>query len=220
MTNRDVREIFAENLKRLRDIKNETTVDLANDLNVAQSTISDWENAKKMPRAGAIERLSEHFQVNKSDLLTDLDDKQPDTAKYIPLFGDIAAGALATVETVTEKNVEHLHINRELLGKHKYNNQLFAMKVNGESMNKIIPDSSYVVAKPIEQSEIKDDDIVIFSYSNEYSMKRVWKDEENDEIVFSPESHNRRFRDIVIPYNTSNDLKIYAKVIWYSVTLD
>ncbi len=138
----------------------------------------------------------------------------------IPLYGNIAAGALATVDGVTRNNMIHINIPEQLLGKHASNKDLFAMKVNGDSMNRVIPHGSFIVAKPLENEEIKDDDIVIFSHDGEYSLKRVRKDTEDKVLIFSPESHSRKFRDVVIPFDTPNELKIYAKVIWYSVTLD
>jgi repressor LexA len=138
----------------------------------------------------------------------------------LPLYGDIAAGALATIEAVTKENVETITIARKFLGKYSMNKKLFAMKVNGESMNKVIPNRSYVICKPIEIEEVKEDDIVIFSYDGDYSMKRFRRDDDDRVLIFSPESTDKKFRDLVIPYDTLNDLKIYAKVIWYSVVLD
>lgn len=138
----------------------------------------------------------------------------------LPLYGDIAAGALSTVEPVTKDNVEYITLPKNMLGKFANRRDLFTLKVNGESMNKVIPNGAYVVCKPIEIEELKEDDIVIFSHDNEYSMKRFRRDEENHLLIFSPESTDRKYHDIVIPYDTMNDLKIYAKVIWYAVTLD
>ncbi|WP_044737271.1 LexA family transcriptional regulator [Geobacillus kaustophilus] len=138
----------------------------------------------------------------------------------LPLYGGIAAGALSTVEPVTKDNVEYITLPKNMLGKYANCKNLFALKVNGESMNKIIPNGSYVVCKPIEFEELKEDDIVIFSYDNEYSMKRFRRVEEDEVLIFSPESSDRRYRDLVISYDTINDLKIVAKVIWYAVTLD
>jgi repressor LexA len=138
----------------------------------------------------------------------------------LPVYGDIAAGALATIEPVTKDNVEYITLPKSMLGKYANCKNLFALKVNGESMNKVIPNGSYVICKPIEIEELKEDDIVIFSHDNEYSMKRFRRDEENKLLIFSPESTYRKYHDIVIPYDTMNDLKIYAKVIWYAVTLD
>jgi len=139
----------------------------------------------------------------------------------LPLYGSIAAGALSTVEPVTKNNIEYIQLPKSALGKYANCRNLFALKVNGESMNKVIPNGSYVACKPIDTiDELKDDDIVIFSHDNEYSMKRFRRDEENRLLIFSPESTYRKYHDIVVPYDTVNDLKIYAKVIWYSVTLD
>lgn len=139
----------------------------------------------------------------------------------LPLYGSIAAGALSTVEPVTKNNIEYIQLPKSVLGKYANCRNLFALKVNGESMNKVIPNGSYVACKPIEAiDELKDDDIVIFSHDNEYSMKRFRRDEENRLLIFSPESTYRKYHDIVVPYDTANDLKIYAKVIWYAVTLD
>ena len=224
MMNRDIKMIFADNLKKLRKGRNETVTELAEVLGVAQSTISDWENAKKMPRAGAIEKIGEHYNINKSDLLRDTSEIKENFIPYdtnqlqVPVYGDIAAGALATIDGI--KNAEKISIPRMFLGKHQNSSDLFAMKVNGDSMDNIIPNDSYVVAKPINPLDLKDEDIVIFSHDGEYSMKRYRFDEEDQVIVFSPESANKKFRDIVIPFDTQNDLKIYAKVIWYSVNLD
>lgn len=139
----------------------------------------------------------------------------------LPIYGGIAAGALSTIDPVTQRNVEYITLPKTLLGKYSDSKGLFALKVNGESMNKVIPNGSYVACKPIEAiDELKDDDIVIFSHDNEYSMKRFRRDEENRLLIFSPESTYRKYHDIVVPYDTVNDLKIYAKVIWYAVTLD
>lgn len=65
----DIKIIIADNIKRLRKLKNETAVELAESLGVSQSTISEWENGNKMPRAGAIEKLAQHYNVNKTDIL-------------------------------------------------------------------------------------------------------------------------------------------------------
>lgn len=225
MTNeRTIKVIFAENLKRLRASRKVNAVDLADAIGVAQSSISAWENAQKMPRAGAIEKLCEYFNVNNSELLNDSyvaeHSAQYEVKNKLPLYGSIAAGALAAADTITDNNVEYISIPKPLLGKHAFNKKLFILKVNGDSMNKIMPNGSYVVCKPIQQEDLKDDDIVIFSHDGEYSMKRVRRDEEDRVMIFSPESYNRKFRDIEVSYDTENDLKIYAKVIWYSVVVD
>lgn len=43
----DLKVVFGKNLERYRQLKNISMVELANEIGVSQSTISDWENGKK-----------------------------------------------------------------------------------------------------------------------------------------------------------------------------
>lgn len=136
----------------------------------------------------------------------------------IPFYGDIAAGALATMNAVTEEEVKFIPIPELFIGR-QGSEDLIAFHVNGESMNRIIPHGSTVVAKKVNAQNLKNDEIVIFSHDGQYSMKRFRRDEQDQVLIFSPESWDKKFRDTVIPYTTENDLKIYAKVIWYGVSI-
>jgi integrase len=55
----------------------------------------------------------------------------------LPLYGDIAAGALATVEPVTKDNIEYIKLPKILLRKYANCKNLFALKVNGENQHSI-----------------------------------------------------------------------------------
>jgi len=66
-----LKHTVAKNIRTLRRSRDLTAVELAEALGVSQSTVSDWETAKKMPRAGAVERLAAFFGVRKSDVLSD-----------------------------------------------------------------------------------------------------------------------------------------------------
>src|SRR5699024_6137033 len=62
------------------------------------------------------------------------------------------------------------------------------LNVNGDSMDKIIPDGSLIAVKPVGLTELKNGDIVVFSNGYEYSVKRYYK--HDDKLVFRPESSN------------------------------
>ncbi|QBP06975.1 LexA family transcriptional regulator [Virgibacillus phage Mimir87] len=143
-----------------------------------------------------------------------------DKSIQIPLYGDVAAGELARIDGVTLNDLDQVNLPKEVLGKHQSNKDLFALKVNGDSMNKLIPNGSHVIAKPMDTTELKDGDIVIYSFDGDYSMKRFRRDDEDQVLIFSPESTITKFRDVVIPFDTQNELKIHGKVVLYSVTLD
>lgn len=67
----ELKKIIGKNIKKYRDLHNETSVQLAESIGSSQSTVSDWENGKKMPRAGSIEKLAQHWKIPKSKLLNE-----------------------------------------------------------------------------------------------------------------------------------------------------
>jgi repressor LexA len=85
----NIKKTVGENIKRLRQHKNITGLELAEAMSISQSTVSDWENGKKLPRAGTIERLAEYFDVSKSDILSDMSETDraglPDARDIIDL---------------------------------------------------------------------------------------------------------------------------------------
>ncbi|MCC9082569.1 S24 family peptidase [Enterococcus faecium] len=58
------------------------------------------------------------------------------------------------------------------MGKYAGYQDVFFTKINGDSMNNVIPDGSLIAVKKIEScDELKDGDIVVFSNDNEFSVK-------------------------------------------------
>lgn len=137
--------------------------------------------------------------------------------KTMNYYGDVSAGLPTTVEGI--KNAEQIDLPKMLLGKYVNRNDIFAVKVNGESMNKVIPNNSIAVCIPVESiDEVKNEDIVIFTKGNETSMKRFLTT--NEAIIFSPESTLRCFFDVVVNKDTTDEIKVNAKVISYHAFLD
>ncbi|GKT04664.1 helix-turn-helix domain-containing protein [Furfurilactobacillus entadae] len=63
--------VISKNLKHYRELKNETSIELAEQIGVSQSTISDWERGQKMPRSGSMQKLADHFEISMDDLVSD-----------------------------------------------------------------------------------------------------------------------------------------------------
>lgn len=135
------------------------------------------------------------------------------TYHYFPQ--SISAGIPLRVDGVTEAN--KIEVPNSVLGKWAGHRDLFMMRVNGDSMNKIIPDQSLIAVKPVELHQIKSGDIVVYSDDGDYSVKRMYQD--NDKIIFRPDSHDTSFYDYVTSVDNSN-LVIHGKVVVYIVELD
>lgn len=209
---------LGENIKMLRASRGLTQPQLAKIVGVSSyTTVSKWESNENSPRGKELVALCNYFNVSSDDLLgiTDgLSVQQHSDYNFFP--STISAGQTTNVDGVT--NAEKISIPDSVMGKYAGNNDIYITRVNGESMNKTIPHNSLIAVKPIELSELKDEDIVVYSHDHEYGVKRFLQNE--NEIWFRPHSTDFRFRDDVYNIDNVDGLEIHGKVVVYIVELD
>ena len=70
------KDILAKNLRKYIRMSGKDRKDIARDLGLPYSTLTDWVNANKYPRINNIEKMAEYFGVSKSDLIEDFEQKQ------------------------------------------------------------------------------------------------------------------------------------------------
>lgn len=209
---------LGENIKMLRKSRGLTQPQLAKIVGVSSyTTVSKWESNENSPRGRELVSLCNYFNVSSDDLLgiTDgLSVQQHSDYNFFP--STISAGKTTNVDGVT--NAEKISIPDSVMGKYAGNNNIYITRVNGESMNKTIPHNSLIAVKPIELSELKDEDIVVYSHNHEYGVKRFLQNE--NEIWFRPHSTDFRFRDDIYDLDNVDGLEIHGKVVVYIVELD
>ncbi|MCO7126182.1 XRE family transcriptional regulator [Sporolactobacillus shoreicorticis] len=215
------------NLNKIISKRKITQADLSALSGISKTTLSGYFTGTSTPTPGNSQLIADALKINKEDfdprfsshLIKSIGSYSDNKIVELPLYGDIAAGALSTLAPITKNDIEHIQVPIQFFNGHS-RIDAFALHVNGESMNKIIPNHSYVICLPLEKSNLSDGQIVIFSHDGEYSMKRFINNAEDEVLIFRPESNDSKFRDIVIDYDTTRDLKIYAKVIGYYVNLE
>jgi len=208
-----VQELFSRRFKLLRDREKVTMVELADAIGMSQATISEWEKGNKFPRSGALQQLAIYFNVpmeyffkEEAYLLVDMIN--------IPLY---QPGSIN--EEVDFFELDHIALPlRSLVGYSKDEN-FIAFDVIEDSMDVLFPSKSQIVGIRTGLEELEDGDIVLYSYNNKYDIRRFKKNEEHEVYVLSPESSNKSFFDIIIPFNALGELEIVAKVIWYGVLI-
>lgn len=62
-------KVFAERLKELREEKNLTINGIAKEIGIPASSISRWENQKRMPTIDSLFMLAQYFNVTTDYLL-------------------------------------------------------------------------------------------------------------------------------------------------------
>lgn len=231
----DTQENISKNLMRLLQENNMTRVDLAKILNVSESTVGKWILKKSMPRMGMIEDIAEYFNVKKSDILEYKDVKSvgyynSDKGNSVRYIGEessiynyfpvsVSAGPLENIEA--QSDCISVSLPNSLLGKYAGKKDIIILKVNGESMNNIIPDGSFIVVDTSRKqvSDINDRDIVVFAENGSYSLKRYINDKNNQRFLFKPDSTDDTFTPIEVSYEESINLKLIGRVVKYVVNL-
>ena len=215
--------MFAKNLRYLREKSGMEQMDLARELGrKSASSISEWEKGKYTPKMGTLSQIAKIFNVNIDDLMerdlskpTSQSQKTFTTSHYRHFDTPISAGVPDHVDAVTDADT--IELPDSVMGKHAGQRDIFITRVNGESMNRIIPDCSLIAVKPIDIHQIKQGDIVVYSDNGDYSVKRFYRND--DQLIFRPDSNDDSFFDYVTSTNNSN-LVIHGKVVVYIVELD
>jgi|SRR5690625_2989076 len=213
-------KVIGKNIKKLRLSRGMTQQQLADEVGAkTYTTITKWESGANLPQGKDLIVLSKLFNVSVDSILG-IDDKKDivNTSEYNYYPTSISAGIPMVAESVTEYDTEKISIPDNIMGKWAGHKGIFMMRVNGESMNKVIPDQSLIAVNPIELSQLKNGDIVVYNYDGEYAVKRFYR--QDGKVIFRPDSNDLSFTDVVVDVNNGLDLKIKGKVVLYIVELD
>lgn len=224
-----IKDIVGSNIKKYRTMNNETLVELAEAINAAQSSISDWETGKKMPRVGAIEKLASHWGINKTKLLIEASDDNidnyddrpsPVTSTYNYFDTGLSAGILTQVDPFTSNDVEQISLSDVIMGKYAGDPNIFISHINGESMNRVIPDKSLIAIKKYSDiKNLKNGDIVVFRDGGDMSVKRFYNNPKSKTISFTPDSTDKEYEPIIYRYEDAKELEVIGRVVVYTVEL-
>ena len=192
------------------------------------SAVSEWEKGIRVPNVGDLHDLANYFRVSLDDLVKkdlEMESLSYNSSKFYNEYKmfpvSISAGCLENIDGIDTYDL--VTIADEIMGKYAGRKGIIILKVNGESMNKIIPDGAYIVVdtNKTHVTDIKDRDIVVFANNGEgYSIKRYVNDVKNERFLFKPESTDDTFTAIEVSYGNSSDLKLIGKVVKYIVSLD
>lgn len=209
-----------EKMQYFMDEKGYNVSSLSKESSVAYTTIrSMLENNLKNSSIDNVIKICRTLGIQVEDLLeSEMQNEfnfQVNVSQYPYIPIPVSAGLPINIDAL--ENTETITIPDELLGKHAGDDELFFMRVNGDSMNKIMPHKSLIGIKPIKIKDLKNEDIVVYSDGYDYSVKRFYQD--GNKIIFRPESHYNFFTD----YSTTidnEDIRIHGRVVTYLVNLD
>jgi len=213
---------FGERIRKLANKLGKEEQDLAKDLGLTKSQLSHYINGRRKVPSELLQKIVDIYNISPLFLFRETEqlyevvkeEKEAYTTKseykYFPAY--ISAGLPNDIEAVTDYDT--ITITDKIMGKYAGSKNIYFIKINGESMNKIIPHNSLIAVRPVSSiHDLKTGDIVVYRKDGEYAVKRLVIDD--DKWIFKPESTDDRFYDDVI-YKDA-DVKIKGKVVLYIV---
>ena len=204
---------FKKSIKEVRLNNKMTKVEMAKKLDVSEGTIRMWENGKNEPRMGMIEKIAKTFNVTKSYLLGEVEEVElPDFTNDIkvPYYGQVSAGNFESVEVDTkELEVPEIAFN----GRNP--KECIALQVNGDSMNKILSNGSYIIIHDYRRNQdyrLNNNDILVLRLGGEYTVKRVRRTE--TKLHLDPVSYSDEFKTNTFDLESLEEIEVIGKVIY------
>lgn len=231
MNEQDRVDLFSKNLKFLMKRNGVTQKKLGEMTGISKQAIWNYCHGRNVPITTIMTKISTIFDIpaerffyddfeelDRNKVLYTSDQEinpnylKKGTNDYPFVQQGVSAGTPLVIDGVTD--LPTISVPDELLGIYARNSNILFMRVNGESMNNVIPNGSNIAVYidfPIHN--LVNGDIVVFEYNGEYSMKRYFN--AGNVIIFKPDSDDITFTDIVI--KKTPELKIIGKVVVYSV---
>ena len=231
---------LSELIKKYRAINHLTMQEFADRANLSKGYISQLENEYSFSKGGSrmipslpkLKQISDAMKISLDDLLKTIDDmnislsdndlySNDDILTEIPMdniiFDDyfplhywsgLSAGSFEELIEAEPDSVVYVPITFQNKKK-----RLHAFKINGTSMNNVIPDGSIVVSEDNYNNAIKysDGTIVVAFTDGTATVKRLYSGE--DSITLSPDSTDKSHMPIIVPKD--KELVIIGKVIWH-----
>src|SRR5699024_8533633 len=131
-------------IKNLRLEKKMSLATLSKRVGMAKSTLSRYEGGERDFPINDVGKFAEALGTSIEYLLGINEVKRPSQTEYNYFPVGVAAGLPENIESV---NAEKISIPDSVMGKWAGQSDIMVMRVNGESMNKTIPDQSLIAVK-------------------------------------------------------------------------
>lgn len=189
---------------------------LADELGTTQQTIQRYESGARDIKSSVILQLSETLGVTVSYLLGVSDEaKRADASSMqsVPLLGSIAAGTPIEMRAVDNS----FPVPARIMEQHPH---AFLLRVDGESMNRVLPNGAYALVDPCDEVESNGKPYAVCVNGYDATIKRVRRLSNGFELA--PDSTDPTFRSVVYDYGIegTETITVIGRVVWYTLPYD
>lgn len=199
-------------LKELRLERNKLQSDIGKILGVSDRAVGNYETGKRDMSPETIIILANYFNVSTDYLLGRTDirntvnniDENEKQYYMCPVYGQISAGQPNWAEECIEGRIPLDYEMMNILDPEEH----FFLKVNGESMNKVIRNGAFALIH--KQDMVNDGEIaVVLVNGYDATLKKFTR--QGDMIILEPESTDTSIKTQV--YDKTTPIKILGKYV-------
>lgn len=195
-------QTFGDKLRVARTIKKYSQEDIATFLDVTKQAVSLWEQKGIKPRKESRRKLETFLGLNKGELEDDYIENT-----YIPPLPILGYATAGLLEEQFEQHLGYVTVPEKYSNQQKY----LAVKVNGDSMNRYLPDGAVAVFE--KHPAIVNNKIVLVAVNNETTIKKLH--DFDSLIMLNPDSTNSNHKPIVIKKENESEIKIYGRLVYF-----
>lgn len=213
----------AEIIDLITDLMNEkgfTSNELARKVGSSKSTISRYLNKSRQFPVNKVDDYAKVFNVTPEYILGfDEDSFEVNlgtTTHKVTYYGKVSAGNFEGVAIDNrELDVPDIAFN----GRNP--KECIALQVNGDSMNKILSNGSYIIIHDYRRNQdyrLNNNDILVLRLGGEYTVKRVRRTE--TKLHLDPVSYSDEFKTNSYDLDSIDGIEVIGKVIYNYQTFD
>lgn len=188
--------------------------DLAEKMDTTQQTIQRYESGSRDIKSSVLIKLSAVLGVTISYLLGMENRSIPNNDMVeVPLYGAIAAGT--PIEMIPVENSQP--VPSEVRRRYP---SAFLLKVEGDSMNRILPNGCYALVDPCEAVEHNGAPYAVCVNGYDATIKRVNK--LNNGFELAPDSNDPTYSKQVFNYNEpgTQTITVIGEVVYFVLPFD
>ncbi|MCI2896217.1 LexA family transcriptional regulator [Staphylococcus hominis] len=191
-----------------------TSNELARKVGSSKSTISRYLNKSRQFPVNKVDDYAKVFNVTPEYILGfDEDSFEVDlgtTTHKVTYYGKVSAGNFEGVAIDNrELDVPDIAFN----GRNP--KECIALQVNGDSMNKILSNGSYIIIHDYRRNQdyrLNNNDILVLRLGGEYTVKRVRRTE--TKLHLDPVSYSDEFKTNSYDLDSIDGIEVIGKVIY------
>lgn len=205
---------IGSNIRRIRNAHGLTQDEFGKIADVSAMAVSQWENNRAVPRMGAVQAIADHFGINKGEIIDDEPAGSPLPAGAMPVVASSATVPLLTLGRVhagamtDEEEVSHrVEVPASVCENHP---RAFALEVEGDCMDRVIPEGSHVLVDP--DREPGNGSIAVVETESYSAVMRRWY-RGSSTLMLTADSHAEQEDMVFGPED--GPVRVVGTVVWW-----